>query len=242
MWEWLAGDNLKEQEKAMALCKNYLTFLVSASKQRKVIWGPEEGREERTLTTISSVNTCWKNLVAAAQMQLNEKAASTGRIFVLARRQGPAGAQDTGPATMVTEVSLVRIHARVRRDSRTAQLTPAQWIKTDLRGMFGLTPDSEYEKTGARCEDIERLLRALWERADDIPMPFHNRVAVHMYVLILYVSGCRPGMLETIKWRDFKLYLIMDPSEPGRRRLFASLTLYFNKLRRRVVVRSEDDQ
>ncbi|KAH8743631.1 hypothetical protein F5883DRAFT_40375 [Diaporthe sp. PMI_573] len=218
VWEWMAGDNLKEQGEAMALCKNYLTFLVRTSEQTRPVWGPEETREERTLTTVSAVNTCWKSLVAAAQMQLNKKAASTGRVFVLARRQGPAGAQDTGPATMVTE-----------------------WIKTDLKDDFGLTPDSEYEKVGARCEDIERLLRTLWERADDIPMSPRNRVAVHIYIIILYVSGCRPGMLETIRWRHFKLFLTMDKSEADIRRLHADLTLYFNKLRRRVVVRSDDD-
>lgn len=117
-----------------------------------------------------------------------------------------------------------------------------KWINECLKQDCGLQTDSQYEKVAATCQDIERLLHTLWERADDIPIPRQNRVTVHLYLLILYVSGCRPGMLENIRWKDFRLYLLPDLDEPDRPRLFADLTLWFNKLRRKVLVKSDRDR
>lgn len=67
-----------------------------------------------------------------------------------------------------------------------------------------------------------------------------NRVSLHLYLLILYVSGCRPGMLQGIKWSDFTLYLMLDPDVPGKRRLVADLHLRFNKLKKNAVLLSTE--
>lgn len=103
-----------------------------------------------------------------------------------------------------------------------------------------MTTDSEYEKVAATCKDMERLLRTLWERADDIPMTRSNRVTTHIYLLILYVSGCRPGMLEDIRWEDCQLYLLRDPICPSRSRLFLDIKLRFNKLKKDSVLLPSD--
>lgn len=111
---------------------------------------------------------------------------------------------------------------------------------TTLKAQYNLTTDSEYSKVAATCKDIERLLLALWERADAVPMARENRITVHIYLLILYVSGCRPGMLKDIRWRDCQLYLLPDPLDPSRPRLFFDLTLRFNKLKLDSVLLGSD--
>lgn len=112
-------------------------------------------------------------------------------------------------------------------------------MMTDLRQDLNLTVDSGYEKVAATCKDIERLVKTLWERADDIPMSPYNRVTVHIYLLILFFSGCRPGMLEKIMWDDVKICLVHEPSVPSGRRLLVRLTITFNKQDRVQVKETE---
>lgn len=106
VWVWLAGEDIKDQESAMDYCRNFLIYFVKTSTKPQLVWGPEEQRDEQGLTTVTSVNTTWKSLIAAAQEQVLDRMASkTGRQLYLARRQGPAGAADTGPVARITQVS-----------------------------------------------------------------------------------------------------------------------------------------
>lgn len=217
VWEWLAGDDLARQNEAMALCKTFLHCLVSTSVKPKLVWGPEEQCEEQTIKAVTSVNTYWKTLIGGAQtLVLDRKSAVTGRKVDLARSQGPAGARDNGPVAKVT-----------------------QWMMTDLRWTHNLTVDSGYDKVAATCKDIERLVKTLWERADDVPMTPYNRLTVHIYLLVLFFSGCRSGMLAKIMWDDVKLCLVPEPSVPSGRRLLVRLTLTFNKQDRVQVKQTE---
>lgn len=106
IWEWLAGDNLHLQHQAQLQCQNFLEHYVRNSNRERLVWGPEESREERGITTVTAVNTKWKCLIAAAQEYvLNPLARKTGRRLTVARLQGPKGAADTGPGATVTKVS-----------------------------------------------------------------------------------------------------------------------------------------
>lgn len=117
-----------------------------------------------------------------------------------------------------------------------------QWIANELACKWNLTPDSGYEKVGLTDTDIQILLRTLWERADHIPMQRKQRVNFHFALLVLHLSGCRPGMVGDIKWKHVQLALVRDPCNPKRARLVASLTLIRNKRKRdAVLTRPEDD-
>lgn len=109
-----------------------------------------------------------------------------------------------------------------------------------MKQKYGLSIDSEYEKVAATSEDIIDLLSTLWQRADDIPMTPKSRITVHIYILILFISGCRPGMLKSFRWKDVELYLKFDAD--GRRRLVADLTLWFNKLQKGAVLTSSESK
>ncbi|KAH8743545.1 hypothetical protein F5883DRAFT_655769 [Diaporthe sp. PMI_573] len=193
----------------MALCKTFLYCLVSTSVKPQLVCGPEEQCEVQTLKTVTSVNNYWKTLIGGAQGVLDKMAASTGRKIDLAQSQGPAGAKDNGPVAKVTQVKFY------------------SWMMTDLRWTHNLKVDSGYQKVAATCKDIERLISTLWERADDIPMTPYNRITVHIYLLILFFSGCRSGMLEKVMWGDVRLCLVPDPTVPSGRRPLVRLTLTF---------------
>ncbi|PSR81437.1 hypothetical protein BD289DRAFT_439153 [Coniella lustricola] len=218
IWQWLAGDCIDDKNLAAGYCKQFLRYFVDLSVQEVIVWGSEERRSRQQITCVTSVNNTWKTLIAAAQEQVLDKLAlQTGRQLVIARQQGPRGAADDG------------ISARITR-----------WIGTVLKEDCNLTIDSEYEKVPATCKDMELLLRALWARADDIPMSADNRVTMHIYLLILYVSGCRPGMLKDILWKHLRLYLISDPDSHSGRRLFLDPVLLFNKLKADSVLLSSE--
>lgn len=90
----------------MDMCRNFLEYYVKTSFQPMLVWGPDEQRSEQKLKTVSAVNNLWKTLIAAAQEHvLDEITRRTGQIFNLARRQGPAGASDTGPVAKISKVS-----------------------------------------------------------------------------------------------------------------------------------------
>lgn len=72
-----------------------------------MVWGPNEKEVQQGLTCVTSVNTTWKTLVAAAQEKVLDKLSlTTGQQLQISRQQGPHGAADDGIVAQITKVSL----------------------------------------------------------------------------------------------------------------------------------------
>lgn len=131
----------------------------------------------------------WKTLVAAAREQVLDQLAIRGeRQLTISRQQGPHGAADIELVAQITNVSTPPQDRKPIETANVSLTASIQWIGTTLKAQCNLSTDSEYSKVAATCKDIERLLRALWERPDDIPMARENRVTLHIYLLILNTS------------------------------------------------------
>lgn len=99
---------MRERKEAVAVCKLFLQHFVHTSSRQVIVWGPDETQSRRGLNCVTSLNTTWKTLVAAAQEQvLDPLAVTTGRQLTISREQGPRGAADIGVVTQITTVSLV---------------------------------------------------------------------------------------------------------------------------------------
>lgn len=108
IWTWLAGSDVERRKEAASVCRLFLQYFVNTSQQEVLVWGPDETRVVQGLTCVTSVNTTWKTLIAAAQGEVLDKLAlTTGQQLVLSRQQGPLGAADDGIVAQITKVSPV---------------------------------------------------------------------------------------------------------------------------------------
>ncbi len=104
---------------------------------------------------------------------------------------------------------------------------------------MGLSKESSYDKVEMTGRDTGRLLKTLYECADDIPVqhPIH-RVIFHALVLLFPYGGFRRGMVMgpgSLRFRDVSMGLMRDPENPNRRRLVAEPAIKRNKLRRNAL-------
>lgn len=86
-----------------------------------------------------------------------------------------------------------------------------------------------YRKKGATADDILLVLKALWERSNDIVCQPQARLAFHAAVLLGGVIGARPGILCRLRYSQFKLDLIRGAG--GRAELIITVQLSRNKIK-----------
>ncbi len=98
---------------------------------------------------------------------------------------------------------------------------------------MGLSTKPDYEKVEMTARDVNRLLKTLWRRADDIPVPKPiDRIIFHALFLTLNYGGFRQGMvLGRLKFRDIVMAVMRDTDVPEKRRLVVTPTIPRNKLR-----------
>ena len=98
---------------------------------------------------------------------------------------------------------------------------------------MGLSTKLDYEKVEMTARDVNRLLKMLWRRADDIPVPKPiDRIIFHALFLMLNYGGFRQGMvLGRLKFRDIVMAVMRDTDVPEKRRLVVTPTIPRNKLR-----------
>ncbi|RYC59464.1 hypothetical protein CHU98_g6760, partial [Xylaria longipes] len=193
---------------AIQYCRAFLQVYVENSTYMRVVLGPEEEVEDRTIKSSRSLNTFWKSLIAAADAEvlLPKRQDPENHWMTLKRQKNHPGSTDEGPVAQISH-----------------------WIFHEGAEIMGLIAAPEYQKVEFTVNDIGLILKTLWLCAHLVPFvaPI-QRVVFHALVL-MFAYGFRQGMIMGMKYRDVTMAVIRD--DRNRRRLVATFTIRRNKLR-----------
>lgn len=202
------GDLCRGDGAAIQYCKAFIQLYVENSTYMRVVLGPEEEVEDKTIRSSRSLNTFWKSLIAAADAEVlfPLRQNPENHHLTLKRPKDHPGSTDEGPVAQISH-----------------------WIYHEGAEAMGLSTAPEYQTVEFTVNDIGLILKTLWLSAHLITFvaPI-QRVIFHALVL-LFSFGFRQGMIIGMKYRDVKMAVVRD--DQNRRRLDATFTIWRNKLR-----------